>query len=205
MQRLLIATTNQGKLGEFKKLLSGLPIELVSLVDLGITQDFEEKGETFAENSEEKARHYAKLSGLMALSDDGGLEIEALDGAPGVHSKRWAGEDATDEMILAKMKEVAESLPDENRGATFSSVVTIAFPDGSIIQERGIVKGVIAKTPRQNLLKGFPYRSYLYLPELKKYYHDDDLSEEEKKMYNHRYKAVERLKPRLIKALEDKV
>lgn len=198
---LLIATTNKGKLGEFKEFLSDLPLDLVSLTDVGIDQDFEENGATYAENSEGKARFYAELSGLPALSDDGGIEIDALNGEPGIHSRRWVGEDSTDEKIVEKMRQVSRDLPDDNRNAAFRTVISIAFPSGEIIQEEGVVDGIIAQKPLEKLLQGYPYRSFFFLPEIGKYYHEADLSPEEEKLYNHRYKAVTKLKPRLKEKL----
>lgn len=201
MKKLLIATTNKGKLGEFKEFLKDLPIELVSLTDIGIDVDFEEKGASYEENSAGKARFYAKLSGLPALSDDGGIEIDALGGEPGIHSKRWVGEDSTDEKIIEKMTQIAKDLPEDNRKAVFRAVVTVAFPNGRIIQEEGVVAGIVARKPLLKILKGYPYRSFFYLPDINRYYHESDLSPNQQKLYNHRYKAVEKLKPRLRKNL----
>lgn len=197
--RLLIATTNKGKLKEFQEFLSDLPIELVSLTDVGISQDFEENGKSYEENSEGKAAFYAKLSGLPALSDDGGVEIDALQGEPGIHSKRWVGEDSTDEKIIEKMKEVSKNLPENNRTAHFRTVVTVVFPDGTVIHEEGEVNGIIVKKPLLKLEKGYPYRSFFFLPEINRYYHESDLPPDLKKVYNHRYKAVQKLKPKLKK------
>lgn len=201
MKRLLIATTNRGKLREFQEFLKDMPLELVSLTDLGISQDYNEEADDYAENSRGKAQFYTNLSGLPALADDGGIEIDALDGAPGIHSKRWVGEDSTDEKIIEKMTQVARTLPEDNRAARFITVVTVSFPDGKIIQEMGEVKGIIQRKPLLKLLKGYPYRSFFYLPEIKKYYHEADLSEEEEKLYNHRYKAVQKLKPQLLQLM----
>lgn len=204
MNKLLIATTNKGKLKEFQEFLKDLFVEVVSLSDLGITQDFEEKGKTYEENSTGKAKFYADLSGLPSLSDDGGIEIDALNGAPGIHSKRWVGDDSTDEKIIEKMTQVALELPDNNRTAYFKTVVTIAFPDGKILQETGEVKGIVAKKPLLKVLRGYPYRSFFYLPEINRYYHESDLSPEQEKIYNHRYKAITKLKPQLLKVLSSK-
>ncbi|MGE5041872.1 MAG: non-canonical purine NTP pyrophosphatase [Candidatus Levyibacteriota bacterium] len=201
MKKLLIATTNRGKLKEFQHFLQDLPLELVSLADVGIDQDFEENGNSYAENSEGKARFYANLSGLPTLADDGGVEIDALGGMPGLHSKRWVGEDSTDEKIIEKMKQVAKDLPGENRKASFITMVTVVFPNGEKIQEEGRVDGIIAKEPLLELLHGYPYRSFFYLPQIQKYYHERDLSGEEEKLYNHRYKAIEKLKPQLMEKL----
>lgn len=201
MKKLLIATTNKGKLKEFQFFLKDVLIELVSLTDIGIDQDYEETGLTYAENSEGKARFYAKLSGLPSLSDDGGVEIVALGNAPGIHSRRWVGENSSDEKIIERMKQVALDLPENNRTAYFRTVVTIAFPDGKILQEAGEVEGIIARQPLVKLEKGYPYRSFFFLPEIGKYYHESDLSEQQEKLYNHRYKAVQKLKPRLKESL----
>ncbi|EKD64630.1 MAG: hypothetical protein ACD_50C00333G0001, partial [uncultured bacterium] len=91
MKKLLIATTNPGKLREYRDFLSDLPVKLVSLKDIGITDDMEETGKTYEENSRAKAIFYAKKSNLPAISDDGGLEINALKGEPGIRSRRWLG------------------------------------------------------------------------------------------------------------------
>jgi XTP/dITP diphosphohydrolase len=202
MQKLLIATTNQGKLKEFKNFLSDIPLELVSLIDLGISQDFEENGKTYEENSEGKARFYAELSGLPTLSDDGGIEIVALNNEPGIKSRRWLGYEATDKELINHMIKVSKELQDNNRTAFFRTVVSVILPDGSLLQERGEVKGIIAKKPFLKLNKGYPYRSFFFIPEIERYYHESDLSEEQQKLYNHRYKTVQKLKPQLLQKLK---
>lgn len=200
MNKLLIATKNKGKLKEFKNFLSDLPLELVSLTDVGITEDFEENGKSYSENSEGKARFYAELSNLPTLSDDGGIEIEALNFEPGIRSRRWLGHEATDQELIEHMVKVSKELG-ENRTAYFRTIVSIVSPDGELIQEFGEVKGIIAKKPFLKLNHGYPYRSFFYLPEISRYYHESDLSEEQEKLYNHRYKAVQKLKPKLEKVL----
>jgi XTP/dITP diphosphohydrolase len=193
VQKLLIATRNPGKVKELSYFLRGLPLELVSLKDIGVDEDVEETGKTYTENSQKKALFYAKLSGLPAISDDGGLEIEALGGAPGVKSRRWIGEDKTEKDLIEHMKQIAKELPDKNRTAYFRTVVSLALPDGRIWSKSGQVRGIIAKKPFLKLSKGYPYRSFFYLPKIKKYYHEKDLSESETKLYNHRWKAVQKL------------
>lgn len=193
MKKLLIATTNKGKLQELKQFLSDLPIELVLLSDIGIADDVEETGDTYKENSQKKALFYAKKSGLLAIADDGGLEIDELDGAPGVRSRRWLGYEASDEVLLNHLTSIAKNL--SNRRAWFKTVVSLALPNGKVWSVSGEVEGIIAKNPHVKILKGYPYRSFFYLPKIKKYYHEDELSEDEQKLYNHRYKAIEELKP----------
>lgn len=195
MQKLLIATTNKGKIKELSQFLSDLPFQLVSLKDVDISQDVEETGITYLENSQLKAKFYAKLSGLPAISDDGGLEIAAFNGAPGIKSRRWLGYAASDEVLNEYMKKVAKELPDDKRDAKFVTVVSFALPSGGAWSEQGMVEGIIAKEPNLKFLKGYPYRSFFYLPELKKYYHESELTQDEMKEYNHRWKAISRLKP----------
>ncbi len=199
MQKLLIATRNQGKLKEISDFLSDLCVKIVSLKDVGIEDDFKEMGKTYRQNSQNKAIFYAKKSGLPAISDDGGIEIDALDGAPGIHSKRWIGEDSTDEKIINHMKKVSKNLG-TNRKAFFKTFVSFALPNGKVFSAKGEIEGIIAKKPLLKLSKGYPYRSFFYLPKIHKYYHESDLSDKEQKLYNHRRKAVEKLKP-LIKKL----
>lgn len=202
-RKLLIATKNAGKLQELKSFLSDLPLELISLSDMNVTKDFEEEGKTYKENSQKKAIFYARLSGIPAIADDGGIEIGALNGAPGVKSRRYFGKngkEATDEEIMQKVQELIEKIPEKKRGAKFKTVVTFALPDGRFFSSAGEVRGVLKK-PYLKLLRGYPYRSFFYLPKIKKYYHEDELTQEEQKLYNHRYKAIQKLKPIIINKL----
>ncbi|MDP3726734.1 MAG: non-canonical purine NTP pyrophosphatase [bacterium] len=204
MKKLLIATKNEGKLQELTSFLSELPLELVSLSDLGIKEDFEETGETYKENSQKKALFYARLSNISAIADDGGIEIDALGGVPGTQSRRWLGHEATDEELISHMKKITKELPDNNRKAFFRTVISFALPNGKVWSVEGEVEGIIARKPYLKLLKGYPYRSFFYLPKIKKYYHENELSEEEKKLYNHRYKAIAKLKPIIKRELRIK-
>ena len=204
MKKLLIATRNPGKLAEIKNFLSDLSIQIVSLSEQDISEDFKEEGKTYAENSNEKAKFYAKLSGLPTIADDGGIEIAALNFEPGPKSRRWLGHEATDEELIEHMKKVAELLPKNNRTAYLRTVITLALPNGKTSQVKGEVRGVIVKKPHLKLLKGYPYRSFFYIPEIKKYYHEAELSDEEQKLYNHRYKAIQKLKPIIKKVLSIK-
>ena len=194
--RLLIATTNPAKLAEIKEFLVDIPIECVGLQDVGITQSVEETGATFEENAILKAKTYAKLSGLPTIADDGGLEIDALDGAPGVHSHRWIHKDREDEdeELIEYAIEKLRGLPRAKRRAQLRLV--IAFVCGGKVEiSEGVIRGIIAQKPSVYRRKGFPYRSLLYMPEIKKFYNHDELTQEENKEYNHRRKAIEKLKP----------
>lgn len=200
MKKLLIATRNEGKLKEISSFLSDLPIEISSLKDVGITDDFEEKGKSYKDNSQQKALFFAKISNLPTIADDGGIEIDALNGAPGIKSRRWLGEKTTDQKILEHMAKVAKQLKN-NRCAFFKTVIALALPNGKVWSVDGEVEGIIAEKPYMRLLKGYPYRSFFYLPKIKKYYHEDELTNDEQKEYNHRYKAIQKLKPILIRTL----
>jgi len=199
MKKLLIATTNKGKLHELSLFLEGLSLQLVSLKDVGITDEPEENGKDYTENSQIKALFYSKKSGLPALADDGGLEITALDGAPGLKSHRWLGPTTTEEDIIAHMKKIAKTLPDDNRQAFFKTVVSLGFPDGKVKSFSGVVEGIIAKEPSLKYEPGYPYRSFFFVPKLNKFYFESELSPEELKKFNHRYAAVQKLKKHLQK------
>lgn len=199
MKNLLVATTNPGKIAEISKFLKDLPFKIVSLKDVGISIDIKETGETYKENSKLKALFYAKLSSLPAISDDGGIEIMALGGAPGIKSRRWLGHHATDKELIEYMKKVTKELPDNNRTAYFKTVITLALPNGKYFQSTGKVKGEIARKPLLKLLKGYPYRSFFFIPAINKFYHESQLSKEEERLYNHRYKAIQKLKPKIQK------
>src|SRR3989338_7898262 len=170
MQKLLIATKNKGKLKELKEYLSDLPLELLSLEDVGIT-------------------------------DDVAIEIEALGGAPGVKSNRWLGPKGEDKELLENMIKVSKNLPNENRRACFRAVISFVLPKKVITTVEGRIDGIIAKKPLNTLLEGLPYRSFFFLPEVGKYYHTNELTEEEEKLYNHRYNAIQKLKPTIIETL----
>jgi len=132
MHELLIATTNQGKLREYARIFAGLPLTLRSLADVGVDDDVEETGETFAANAQLKAEYYAGRSGLIALADDSGLEVAALGGAPGVYSARYAGPGASDAERNAFLLEKLHDVPFHARLARFVCCIAIAAPGGRI-------------------------------------------------------------------------
>jgi XTP/dITP diphosphohydrolase len=195
MKKLLVATRNRGKVGEFKEFLKDLPFAVVSLQDLGITTDIEEDGKTYRENSQKKALFFAGLSNLPTIADDGGIEIVALNNLPGIKSRRWLGHEASDEEIINHMLKISKSLPKDNRQAFFKTVVTFAMPYGKVWSVKGEVEGIISDKPYLKLLHGYPYRSFFFLPKINKFYHEGELSKEEERLYNHRYKAVQKLLP----------
>lgn len=202
MREIFIGTNNKGKQTEFKKFLSVLPVNIIFPQDLGIKDSPSEHANTYKENSEAKALYFAKASGLPTISDDGGIEIVALNNEPGVKSRRWLGYEATDEQLIEHMKKVSKELPDDNRDAYFRDVVSLALPSGEVFNVNGEVKGIIHKKPLLKILKGYPYRSFFYLPQIDKYYHEADLTEDEEKQYNHRYIAVQKLLPIIRRELK---
>ena len=193
MKKLLIATHNPGKKKEIVEFLSTFPVKLLTLSDVDITADVVEDGKTYLENSLKKAVFYADLSGLPAIADDGGLEIDHLGGEPGIHSRRWLGYTATDEELMDHIQKVSLELPDNKRTAKFVTVVTLALPSGKTWSKKGVVEGIIAKKPLLKKSKGYPYRSFFFLPELNKYYFETELTQEEKQKYNHRKIAINQL------------
>jgi len=161
--KLLVATGNQGKMREYRRLLKDLPLELVSLDDLGITEEVEETGETFIENAWLKASGYARLSGMLTLSDDSGLEVNALGGEPGIKSARYGGDACTsdDDRVRLLLHNLA-GVPWQQRIARFKCVIAICSPQGQQVSVVGSVAGMIQYEPEGN--EGFGYDPVFYLP-----------------------------------------
>ena len=160
--KLLIATHNAGKFAELSDLLRNAPYELVSLSDVGIERDVEETGDTLEENAALKATTYARLANMLTLADDSGLEVDALDGAPGVHSARYAGPDATDTDRIAKLLDNLAAHP-QPWTARFRCVIAIAAPDGDTELHGGACEGVIIPHPHGK--NGFGYDPIFLLTE----------------------------------------
>lgn len=198
--KLLIATTNPGKFDEIKHFLSDLSLELVGLKDLRITHIVDETGKTFEENAILKAKFYCQKSGLPTLADDGGFEIDALKGEPGVKSHRWihGNREDTDEELIEYTLEKLRGLPLAMRGAQLRLVLALIFPDDRKFTVEEKTRGLVAEKASVHMTPGFPYRSLLYLPEIEKYYDQDLLTPEETERFNHRKRAIDKLKPILI-------
>ena len=197
MNKLLVATTNPGKLAEIKRFLSDVPVELVGLLDVGITDAPEETGISFEENAILKAKFYAKESGLATLADDGGFEIDALNNEPGVKSHRWVygNRENTDEELIQYTIDRMKDLPPDKRGAQLRLVLALVMPDGKVFTSSEKVRGIVPQKPSDVRHAGFPYRSLLFLTEINKFYNHDELTSAETETYNHRKKALEILKP----------
>jgi XTP/dITP diphosphohydrolase len=188
VHKLLIATRNPGKAHEYRAMLAGLILDVTYLDLEGITLEVEEAGASFAENAEQKARCYADTSGLWTWADDSGLEVDALQGAPGIYSARYAGAGASDADRRRKLLNAMAGVPWDRRTARFRCVVAIAGPGarGGIRTAEGVCEGIVAFGPAGD--NGFGYDPIFYLPD----HHATkaQLPPEEKNRISHRGRAV---------------
>ncbi len=193
VNELLLATSNPGQVEEYRVLLADVQVTLVTPTEQGLDDQPEETGATFEENALLKAMYYARTSGLLSLADDSGLEVDALGGEPGVHSARYAGEEATDAdrvvLLLSRLKGVAP----EQRTARFQCVVALAWPEGATETFHGSCEGQIADDPRGN--NGFGYDPVFYVPELGKTF--AELESDVKNQRSHRAEAARKAAERL--------
>jgi len=187
--KLLLATNNQAKVGEYRSLLKDIPVELVTLAEQGITTVVDEVGESLEENARLKATLLAAESQLVALADDSGLEVDALGGEPGRLSARYAGEGASDRdrvnYLLSRLRNVSW----EERSACFKCVIAVATPDGEVEFCSGECRGIITFEPRGK--RGFGYDPVFYLPELGKTM--AELPLEIKNQFSHRGQAARKV------------
>lgn len=190
MLKLVLASRNRKKIRELETFLSAISsdIQILSLDDIGYTDEIVEDGATFAENSLIKARVPASL-GYIGVADDSGLEVDALGGAPGVYSARWSGEGATDEKNNAKLLDELRDVPADERTARFKTVVTCAFPDGKYFQCDGVCEGRVLTSPDGD--GGFGYDPLFWSNELGKSF--GSATPEEKNRISHRGRAMRSL------------
>ena len=193
---LVLATSNKNKVKEFQKLVEDFSIEIKSLADFGPLPPVIEDGETFEENAYKKAHHTARVLGLPALADDSGLVVEALKGAPGVYSARYAGEGATDEENVDKL--LGEMADVDSRRAYFQCVLSIAVPSGPALTYEGRCDGTITKEKRGT--SGFGYDPVFLCDTFKKTF--AELSMEEKNRVSHRGKALQEMQDEMDKVLK---
>jgi len=196
--RILIATTNPAKLAEYRILLRQMEIDLeaVSLADAGITEVAEENGETFRENAIAKARFYFTHVNLPTLADDGGLEVDALGGAPGVKSHRWLGAEASTDRALAEgVIRRMEGIEKPRRTARIRAALALIYKRDGALREvvaEDAIEGLIAPRAFPEVRPGFPYRAVLWLPDLSCYL--GELGEEEEARISQRKKALLQLR-----------
>jgi len=202
---VVLATTNAGKLAEFKALLTGLPIELVSTHD--VLDDIPlvlEDGDTFEANALKKARAIADAAMMLTLADDSGLEVDVLNGAPGVRSARFAGERATDAENNAALLEALKDVPLDDRTARFRCVLCLIDPwsgeQQTVITVAGACEGKIARSPRGS--GGFGYDPLFVVAGGERTM--AELSDAEKNAISHRAKAAAALRPKLVELLDER-
>ena len=192
---IVLATKNAGKVKEFQQLLKNFPVEIKNLNDFGPIPEVEEDGATFDDNAYKKASFTAKVLGLPAIADDSGLVVEALDGAPGVRSARFAGENATDKENIEKLLHEMEGI--SNRKAAFECVISIAVPSGPALTYEGRCEGEITVKPEGT--SGFGYDPIFYYPEYGKTF--AEISGEEKNRVSHRGRALQEVAAEFDKVL----
>ena len=162
-QKLLVATGNPGKMREVSSILDGMPFDVLSLEDIGVSMTVEETGETFADNAILKAAAYCARAGMLTMADDSGLVVDALDGRPGVLSARYGGAGLTDEQRVELLLREMADVPWERRTARFRCVISLAWPGGCIETVEGAVEGIIQYEPEGS--NGFGYDPIFHLPD----------------------------------------
>lgn len=190
MKRLIFATGNANKMIEIREILGELPVDILSMKEAGIEADIVENGSTFEENALIKAKEICKLAGEMVLADDSGLEIDYLNGEPGIYSARYMGENTSYHIKNKNLMERLQGVPDEKRTARFVCAIAAAFPDGRHFVVRGTIEGMIGYEERGE--NGFGYDPIFYLP--KKGVSTAELSSEEKNSISHRGNALRKMK-----------
>jgi len=189
---LLIATSNMGKVREISEALRDFDLEIKTLKDYCEINPPEETGKTFFENAYLKAKYYTEKTGLMCLADDSGLEVDILNGAPGIYSSRFAGENATDEENNKKLLALLQGIPLEKRKARFVCIIVVYHPSGKYIKTEGTWEGLIGFEPKGS--HGFGYDPIFLVPEYNYEKTAAELPIEEKNKLSHRGKALEALK-----------
>lgn len=184
--KLLLGTGNRDKVREISAILAGSDVELVSLTDFPEIPEVVEDGETLEANARKKALLPARASGLWTLADDTGLEVDALDGAPGVYSARYAGEDCSYSDNVEKLLRELKGVKPPRRTAVFRCVMALASPEGEVRLREGRLPGVISESPAGS--NGFGYDPVFLLPERGKTF--AELSTEEKNRISHRGLAL---------------
>lgn len=198
---LLVATTNPGKFAEVKSFLAALPLRILSLKDMDHPPAVVEDGRSFEENALKKARTLADFSGLLTLADDSGLEVDALNGAPGIYSARYAGEDADDERNNKKLLGALAAVPTDRRTARFVCALALCAPHAQMKNDwvtRESCEGRIAFETRG--ANGFGYDPLFFYPPFGKTF--GEIDQENKATVSHRGKALQRLAEALPKLVD---
>lgn len=197
MKKILIGTGNVAKVNTYKELLKDFDLEVVSAKDLNIPTP-EEFGSTFEGEAINKAKYYFENSGIPSLVDDGGMEIDALNGEPGIKSHRWLGHEMNDEEIVAEVMKRMQKVPEGKRGCKFTVALGLSTPFGVFTSHADVV-GVVPRKPSSKMVKGYPYDPVIFLPNYGKCV--SELSDADYKIMNVRTHAFEKLKD-VFKELE---
>lgn len=195
--RFVAATGNKGKLKEIKDILASLPFDVISMGEAGINDEIEETGKTFEENAIIKASSISKITNDFVVADDSGLEVDYLNGEPGIYSSRFAGEGASDVDKNNKLLRLLEGVPFEKRTARFVCAVAVVFPDGKSFTVRGTCEGFIGDKPAG--VNGFGYDPLFYVPGYKMTIAEMDM--ETKNSISHRGKALRMMVEELKKEI----
>jgi len=201
MERFIVASKNRGKIKEIQEILKDFPFEAFSMQDVGINTEIDECGTTFEESAMIKAREVHKETGGIVMADDSGLEVDYLNGAPGIHSSRFAGEGASDEDRNNKLLNLLQGVPFEKRKARFVCAIAVVLPDGEEFTVRGICHGYIGFKPEGK--NGFGYDPLFFLPEYNMT--TAQMEPKEKHKISHRGKALEMMVKELRKRLNTNV
>lgn len=186
IKTFVVATRNEGKIKEIREIMKCFPFNIISMEQYGITGDIEETGTSFEENALIKATAVHKTSGGFVMADDSGLEVDFLNGSPGIYSSRFAGENASDKDRNDKLLKLMEGVPFEKRTARFVCAVAVVLPDGTYFTVRGTCEGYIAFEVKGD--NGFGYDPLFYMPEYEKTV--AQMPKEVKNSVSHRGKAL---------------
>lgn len=193
MKRLVVATKNKGKIAEIKKVLSNIPFDIVAMSNIGINIDVDENGTTFEENSLKKAIEICKVSKTIVMADDSGIEVDFLNGAPGIYSARFGGPEATDNDKNIKLLNMLKDVPFEQRTARFVCAIAVVFPDERSFVVRDTCEGFIGFECKGN--NGFGYDPLFYMQQYKKTMAELDIDIKNK--ISHRAKALIKMADRI--------
>jgi len=197
--KILIATKNPAKFFDLKNSFKNTSYQFVNLTDLKIADEVIETGKSFEENARLKAVYYAKKSGLPTIADDSGIEIDVLNGEPGVKTRRWIdNRKASDEQLIKYTLIRLHKFKGQGRAAQLRAIICLAMPSGTTYEVEGKIRGIIAEKPYKTYKKGFPFDALLYFPDKKKYYYE--LKYKDKNPVNHRTVAIQKIEP-ILKSL----
>lgn len=197
MRKIIFATTNQNKVREVRMMMDGIDVELMTLKEAGVDADIIEDGTTFEENAVIKAKAVMEMTGEIALADDSGLEVDYLDGAPGIYSSRFLGEETSYDIKNNYIIEKLAKAKGQERSARFVCAMAVAFPGGTVETCKGTIEGLIGY--EQKGYNGFGYDPIVYVPEYEMT--TGEMAPELKNSISHRGKALEQMKEILKRRL----